>query len=68
MPTSIDSQLAAIKAVAELRPEQIVRAGLAPRPAQAEILRSQLVDAYNTFRHVASDERIRRYVEKLNKR
>jgi len=67
MPTSIDSQLTAMRTIAELRPEQIVRAGLCPRPAQAELLRTQLVDAYNTFRHVASDERIRRYVEKLNR-
>lgn len=68
MSVSIESQLSAMKAISELRPDQIVRAGLAPRPAQGELLRTQLCAAYTTFCLVASDERIRRYVEKITKR
>lgn len=67
MTTSLESQLTAIKAVSELRPGQIVRAGMALREPQAEVLRTQLADAYTTFCLVASDERIRRYIEKATR-
>lgn len=62
--TSLDSQLTALGAVHCLRPTDLVRAGVTRSPAQAQLLCEQLSDAYRTFQIVASDERIRRYLNK----
>lgn len=68
MAISLSSQLAAMKAVHDLRAADLVRAGVTRSPAQAELIVEHLRGAYETFQHVASDERIRRYLEKLSKR
>lgn len=67
MPVSLASQLTAIAAVHDLRPADLVRAGITRSPAQAQLLCEQLRDAYLSFQTVASDERIRRYLEKALK-
>ncbi len=65
MATSIDSQLALVRRIAALRPNDLVRAQLAHRPSEAELMHQQIKSVLSTFERVASDERIRRYIEKL---
>lgn len=63
MPISLDSQKAAMDRLGLLRPNDLVRAGLCMREAEASLLHQHLQAAVQTFRRVASDERIRRFIE-----
>lgn len=65
MATSIDSQLLLVRRIALLGPNDLHRAGLAHRPTEAELMHAQIKSILSTFELVASDERIRRYIEKL---
>jgi hypothetical protein len=63
MPVSLDSQKLVMDRLALLRPNDLVRAGLCQREAEAHLLHEHLQAAVQTFRRVASDERIRRFIE-----
>lgn len=63
MPVSIDSQLKVLERISLLRPADLVRAGLTQRSAEAELFHLHLKAAVATFKFVAGDGRIRRYIE-----
>lgn len=63
MAVSLASQKAVMDRLALLRPNDLVRAGLCQREAEAHLIHQHLQAAVQTFRRVASDERIRRFIE-----
>jgi hypothetical protein len=68
MSVSLKSQVEAMRMVSDASPAQLVRAGLAPRPALAELLRTQLSAAFATLALIESDERLRAYAEKMTRK
>lgn len=64
MGVSLITQITALRRVATSRPDQFIRAAIAVNAPQAQLLASQLASALRTLEFVASDERIRRCIEK----
>ena len=68
MAVSLQGQLLALRTVGGLRPADLRSLGIVPTVAQAELLDQQIKAAVKTFERIASDERIRRYLEQLEKK
>lgn len=63
MPVSVASQISAVKLIAALRPDQLLRTGLSLRAPQAEMLSTQLADAVKTLEIISRDANLRRTIE-----